>query len=118
MTFNDFIFQHRQIKRCFFFIFRGRFCKNHPFQSMFLLTQNRSFGRLLYSFHNYSNSRLLSNKFDKYNQSSMQPSSVVIYSLVIRSFSHRFPFRKGKNEGNISKNDITRNDATSSPEGT
>ena len=50
MTFNDFIFQHRQIKPCFFFIFRGRFCKNHPFLSMFLLTQNRSFGRLLYSF--------------------------------------------------------------------
>ena len=117
MTFNDFIFQHGQIKRCFFFIFRGRFCKNHPFQCMFLLTPNRSFGRLLYSFHNHLNSRLLSNKFDKYNQSSMQPSSVVIYSLVIRSFSLSFPFHKGKNGGNISKNDMTRNGATSSPEG-
>ena len=51
------------------------------------------------------------------NQSLKQPSSVVIYSLVIRSFSHRFPFRKGKNEGNISENDKTKNDTTSSPEG-
>ena len=47
----------------------------------------------------------------------MQPSSAVIYSIVIRSFSHRFPFQKGKNEGNISKNDMTKNDATSDPEG-
>ena len=47
----------------------------------------------------------------------MQPSSVVIYSLVIRSFSTLFPFQKGKNEGNISKNDMAKNDATSSPEG-
>ena len=47
----------------------------------------------------------------------MQPSSAVIYSLVIRSFSTRFPFHKGKNEGNISKNDMTKNDATSDPEG-
>ena len=47
----------------------------------------------------------------------MQPSSVVIYSLVIRSFSHRFPFQKGKNEGNISENDKIKNGATSSPEG-
>ena len=45
-------------------------------------------------------------------------SSVVIYSLVIRSFSTRFPFQKGKNEGNISENDKINNDATSSPEGT
>ena len=48
----------------------------------------------------------------------MQPSSVVIYSLVIRSFSLSFPFQKGKNEGNISKNDKIKNDATSSLEGT
>ena len=47
----------------------------------------------------------------------MQPSSVVIYSLVIRSFSTLFPFQKGKNEGNISKNDKIKNDATSNPEG-
>ena len=45
-------------------------------------------------------------------------SSVVIYSLVIRSFSLLFPFHKGKNEGNISENDMIKNDATSSPEGT
>ena len=45
-------------------------------------------------------------------------SSVVIYSIVIRSFSLFSPFQKGKNEGNISKNDKTKNDATSSPEGT
>ena len=44
-------------------------------------------------------------------------SSVVIYSIVIRSFSHRFPFHKGKNEGNILENDKTKNDATPSPEG-
>ena len=44
-------------------------------------------------------------------------SSVVIYSFVIRSFSTRFPFQKGKNEGNISENDKIKNDATSSPEG-
>ncbi len=47
----------------------------------------------------------------------MQPSSVVIYSLVIRSFSLSFPFHKGKNEGNISKNDMIKNDSTSIPEG-
>ena len=47
----------------------------------------------------------------------MQPSSVVIYSLVIRSFSLLFPFQKGKNEGNISENDKIKNDATPSPEG-
>ena len=46
----------------------------------------------------------------------MQPSSVVIYSIVIRSFSTLFPFQKGKNEGNISKNNKTKNDATSNPE--
>ena len=57
-------------------------------------------------------------KFDEYNQSLMQPSSVVIYSIVIRSFSYRFPFHKGRNEGNISENDMMNNDATSSPEGT
>ena len=34
-------------------------------------------------------------------------SSVVIYSIVIRSFSHRSPFQKGKNEGDISENDKT-----------
>ena len=44
-------------------------------------------------------------------------SSVVIYSLVIRSFSLSSPFQKGKNEGNISKNDRIKNDTTSSPEG-
>ena len=44
-------------------------------------------------------------------------SSVVIYSIVIRSFSTRFPFHKGKYEGNISKNDRIKNDTTSSPEG-
>ena len=57
-------------------------------------------------------------KFEEYNQSLMQPSSIVIYSIVIRSFSHRFPFHKGRNEGNISENDMKKNDATSSPEGT
>ena len=45
-------------------------------------------------------------------------SSVVIYSIVIRSFSLFSPFQKGKNEGNISKNDRIKNDATSGPEGT
>ena len=45
-------------------------------------------------------------------------SSVVIYSIVIRSFSLFSPFQKGKNEGNISKNDMIKNDSTSSPEGT
>ena len=45
-------------------------------------------------------------------------SSVVIYSIVIRSFSTLFPFHKGKNEGNISKNDMIMNDATPGPEGT
>ena len=45
-------------------------------------------------------------------------SSVVIYSIVIRSFSLSFPFQKGKNEGNISENDKIKNDATASPEGT
>ena len=60
---------------------------------------------------------LLTNWFDKYSQSLMQPSSVVIYSIVIRSFSYRFPFQKGKNEGNISENDKIKNGATSSPEG-
>ena len=47
-----------------------------------------------------------------------KPSSVVIYSIVIRSFSLFSPFQKGKNEGNISKNDRIKNDATSGPEGT
>ena len=47
----------------------------------------------------------------------MQPSSAVIYSLVIRSFSTRFPFQKGKTMGNISKNDKTKNDATLGPKG-
>ena len=47
----------------------------------------------------------------------IQLSSAVIYSIVIRSFSHRSPFQKGKNEGNISKNDGIKNDATSGPEG-
>ena len=47
----------------------------------------------------------------------MYLTSVVIYSFVIRSFSTRFPFQKGENEGNISKNDIIKNGATSSPEG-
>ena len=45
-------------------------------------------------------------------------SSVVIYSIVIRSFSTLFPFQKGKNEGNISKNDVIKNDATPGPEST
>ena len=44
-------------------------------------------------------------------------SSVVIYSIVIRSFSTLFPFQKGKNEGDISKNDRIKNDVTSSHEG-
>ena len=48
----------------------------------------------------------------------MQPSSVVIYSIVIRSFSTLFPFHKGKNEGDISENDKIKNDATSSLEST
>ena len=47
----------------------------------------------------------------------MYLTSVVIYSLVIRSFSTRFPFQKGKNGGNISENDKIKNDATSSLEG-
>ena len=46
------------------------------------------------------------------------PSSVVIYSIVIRSFSLSFPFHKGKTMGNISKNDMAKNDATLRPEGT
>ena len=46
------------------------------------------------------------------------PSSVVIYSIVIRSFSLSFPFHKGKTTGNISKNDTIKNDATLRPEGT
>ena len=50
-------------------------------------------------------------------QSLVKPSRVVIYSLVIRSFSHRFPFQKGKTMGNISENDKIKNDATSNPEG-
>ena len=45
-------------------------------------------------------------------------SSIVIYSIVIRSFSTLFPFQKGKNEGNISKNDRIKNDATLGPEST
>ena len=44
-------------------------------------------------------------------------SSVVIYSIVIRSFSTLFPFQKGKNEGNISENDRIQNDTASSLEG-
>ena len=47
----------------------------------------------------------------------MQPSSVVVYSLVIRSFSTLFPFHKGKTMGDISKNDMTKNGATLGPEG-
>ena len=47
-----------------------------------------------------------------------KPSSVVIYSIVIRSFSLFSPFQKGKNEGNISKNDRIKNDATPGPEST
>ena len=46
------------------------------------------------------------------------PSSVVICSIVIRSFSLSFPFHKGKTMGNISKNDMIKNDATLRPEGT
>ena len=46
-----------------------------------------------------------------------KPSSAVIYSIVIRSFSLFSPFQKGKNKGNISKNDRIKNDATSGPEG-
>ena len=38
-------------------------------------------------------------------------SSVVIYSLVIRSFSTLFPFHKGKNEGNTLEIDRIKNDA-------
>ena len=45
-------------------------------------------------------------------------SSVVIYSLVIRSFSTLFPFHKGKTMGNISKNDMIKKDATPGPEST
>ena len=56
-----------------------------------------------------------------YQQNTFKPSSihssVVIYSIVLRSFSLSFPFHKGKNEGNISKNDMTKNGATSSPKG-
>ena len=52
-----------------------------------------------------------------YSKSSMQPSSVVIYSLVIRSFSTLFPFHKGKTMGDISKNDMIKNDATTGSEG-
>ena len=48
----------------------------------------------------------------------MQPSRVVIYSIVIRSFSTLFPFHKGKNEGNISKNNMIKNDPTPDLEGT
>ena len=48
---------------------------------------------------------------------SINPSGAVIYSLVIRSFSTRFPFQKGKNEGNITKNDRIKNDATLGPMG-
>ena len=44
-------------------------------------------------------------------------SSVVIYSIVIRSFSTRFPFQKGKNEKKKKKNDMIKNDSTSSHEG-
>ena len=44
-------------------------------------------------------------------------SSVVIYSIVIRSFSLSFPFHKGKTMGNISKNDRIKNDATPGPKG-
>ncbi len=44
-------------------------------------------------------------------------SSAVIYSIVIRSFSLLFPFQKGKTMGNISENDMIKNDATLSPEG-
>ena len=44
-------------------------------------------------------------------------SRVVIYSLVIRSFSTLSPFQKGKNEGNISKNDMIKNGVTAIPEG-
>ena len=39
-------------------------------------------------------------------------SRVVIYSLVIRSFSTLFPFQKGKNEGNTLEIDRIKNDAT------
>jgi hypothetical protein len=45
-------------------------------------------------------------------------SSVVIYSIVIRSFSTLFPFHKGKNEGNISKNNMIKNDPTPGHEST
>ena len=48
--------------------------------------------------------------------SSIMLSSAVIYSIVIRSFSLSFPFHKGKKEGNISKNDLIKNDATPNPE--
>ena len=42
-------------------------------------------------------------------------SRVVIYSLVIRSFSTLFPFQKGKNEGNTLEIDRIKNDATPNP---
>ena len=38
-------------------------------------------------------------KFDEYNQSLMQPSSVVIYSIVIRSFSLSQREKRGKHIG-------------------
>ena len=47
----------------------------------------------------------------------VKPSSVVIYSIVIRSFSTLFPFQKGKNEGNISENDKIKNGTVLSPGG-
>ena len=48
-------------------------------------------------------------------KSSSNHSSVVIYSLVIRSFSTLFPFQKGKNEGNTLEIDRIMNDATPNP---
>ncbi len=45
-------------------------------------------------------------------------SSAVIYSIVIRSFSTLYPFQKGKNEGNISENDMIKSDATPGTEST
>ena len=68
-----------------------------------------------YDFMNVHNHAFFNFQFVK---SSSSHSSVVIYSLVIRSCSHRFPFQKGKNEGNISENDMIKNDATSRSEGT
>ena len=41
----------------------------------------------------------------------------IVYSIVIRSFSLSFPFHKGKTMGNISENDMIKNDATLSFEG-